>query len=117
MVPKRLVRLEEHRLPGGLRLYVARSARERFLGLMGLAELPADCALLIPGCDSVHTFWMRFPIDVLFLDARGRVVHAVPRLSPRRVVSHRGAAGVIEAAAGQGTRVERLHGAALLSIG
>ena len=117
MVPKRLARLEEHRLPGGLRLYVGRSQRERFLGLMGLAELPADCALLVPGCDSVHTFWMRFPIDVLFIDARGRVVHAVPRVRPRRVVSHRGAAAAIETAAGQGERIERLHGEALLSIG
>lgn len=102
MVPPRLERLEQRRLPGGLRLYVARSWWSRAIGLMGLRELAPGHGLLIPGCDSVHTFWLRFPIDVLFLDDRGRVVGAAPRLPPRRLASHRGAAAVVELPAGQG---------------
>ena len=75
-------------------------------GLIGLAfraEPPPDQALLFPRCRSVHTFGMRFPIDVVFLDARGNVLlieHAVP---PGRVVSHKRAAAVVEVAAGGGT--------------
>jgi len=57
---------------------------------------PPDHALLIPNCRSVHTFGMRFPIDVTFLDERGqaiRVERAVPR---RRVLFEPRAFAVLE---------------------
>jgi hypothetical protein len=62
--------------------------------------VPAD-VLLIPRCRSVHTFGMRFSIDVAFLDADGRVLRVARDVPPRRVVSCRGAAGVLEAPAGE----------------
>ena len=62
----------------------ASSARERMKGLLGRDGLPRGQALLIDPCDSIHTFFMRFAIDVLFLDKAGRVVRAIPRLRPWR---------------------------------
>jgi uncharacterized protein len=83
-------------LPGGLRLFVARSRRARLLGLALLARAPPDCALLLPRCRSVHTVGMRFCIDVVFLDGGGRVLRRVPGVRPFRVVWCRRAAGALE---------------------
>ncbi|MGZ5295243.1 MAG: DUF192 domain-containing protein, partial [Actinomycetota bacterium] len=55
--------------------------RERMRGLRDRGLLPPDHAMLFPRCRSVHTFGMRFPITVVFLDARRRVV-AVRRMRP-----------------------------------
>jgi uncharacterized protein len=66
-MPPRLRRLPAHSLPGGLVLLVARSPPARALGLAALASLPAHVALLLPRCRSVHTFGMRFPLDLLWL--------------------------------------------------
>jgi len=98
--PRRLRRMERHPLPGGGTAYVARSAGRRLLGLMGLRGLPPGCALLLPGCDSVHTAWMRMTIDVLFLDAGGGVLAVRRGLRPWRVARCRGAAAVLECPAG-----------------
>jgi uncharacterized membrane protein (UPF0127 family) len=57
----------------------------RFRGLMGVATLPASHGLLLDGDNAIHTFFMRFPIDVVFLDAECRVVHATAALRPWRV--------------------------------
>ena len=100
MTPARLAKLEKHRLPGGLRLFVARSRRARLLGLSLLARAPpAGCALVLPRCSSVHTAGMRFALDLAFLDASGRVMRVVRGVPPWRVVSCRGAVAVVEVAA------------------
>lgn len=57
----------------------------RFKGLMGVTELPAGRALHIRPCASIHTFFMRIAIDVLFLDAERRVVEVLPALPPWRM--------------------------------
>jgi len=49
----------------------------------------------------VHTFFMLFPIDVVFLDRKLEVVRVVPELPPWRTVWRRGAASVVELAAGR----------------
>jgi uncharacterized membrane protein (UPF0127 family) len=100
MVPARLAKLETHRLPGGVRLFIARSRRARLLGLALLARAPpAGCALVLPRCSSVHTAGMRFALDFVFLDAGGRVLRVARGVPPWRIVSCRGAAAVIEAPA------------------
>src|SRR4051794_4672276 len=96
MVPARLRELPERPGRDGLRIFTASSLRSRLLGLALLEDLPPDCALLIPACSSIHTFGMRFPIDVAFLDRSGRVVKLRTATPPRRVVHCRGAAGVLE---------------------
>jgi uncharacterized protein len=107
MVPRRLERLDSVALPDHARVYVARSLRARLLGLGLLPELPSRCGLLIPGCRSVHTAGMRFALDVIFLDAEGRVLGVEWEVGPGRVVWRRGAAAVLEVRAGQGGRFLR----------
>ena len=54
-------------------------------------------ALLLPRCRSVHTFGMRFPLDLIWLDRDGRVLRVDEAVPPWRVRSCRGAAAVLEA--------------------
>lgn len=58
--------------------------------------------LLIPRCSSIHTFGMRFALDVFFLDESGRVIAVRRRVPPRRIVWQRGASAVLELPAGEG---------------
>ena len=52
--------------------------------------------LLLPRCSSVHTFGMRFPIHVLFLDEDLEVIGERRAVKPGRLVRHRGARAVVE---------------------
>ena len=63
----------------------AESLRSRMVGLLGRKSLEAGEAMWIEPCSQVHTFFMAFPIDVLFLDRERRVVRVVPDLVPWRV--------------------------------
>jgi len=56
----------------------------RGIGLMGRSGLETDGGLIIEPCKSVTTFFMRFPIDVLFVDRQNRVCHLIPRMRPWR---------------------------------
>ena len=79
------------------RAEVARSFWGRFWGLMGRRELPAGAALVIEGEGSVHTFWMRFPIDLIFVDRDGVVVGLREAMPPHRpFAGARGACRTIE---------------------
>jgi len=66
------------------RCEVARSFVARGRGLMGRAELPAGTGMLIEPCSSVHSFFMRFPIDVVFADRAHKVVGLAPAMAPNR---------------------------------
>ncbi len=57
----------------------------RMKGLLGREELGEGEGLVIDPCNAIHTFFMRFPIDVLFVDRGGRIVRTVERLRPFRV--------------------------------
>lgn len=54
----------------------------RGIGLMGKKGLPPEGGLIIEPCSGVVSFFMRFPIDVVFIDANGEVVHLVEDLHP-----------------------------------
>jgi uncharacterized protein len=86
-------------------IVVARSLRMRLLGLALRRRPPPDQGLLIPRCRSVHTFGMRFALDLVWLDGDGRVLVVEPAVGPRRVRTRRGARAVIEVPAGEGARV------------
>ncbi|MEX2425763.1 MAG: DUF192 domain-containing protein [Thermomicrobiaceae bacterium] len=60
----------------GDRVREARSFWQRGRGLMFIAGLEPGQGLIIDPCSSIHSFWMRFPIDVLYMDRSGRVVRA-----------------------------------------
>jgi uncharacterized protein len=57
----------------------------RGLGLMGKKGLPDGGGLIIEPCNGVVCFFMRFPIDVVFLDKEDQVVHLVEDIRPWRV--------------------------------
>ena len=67
---------------------------------MGRRSLPEGEALLIDPCYSVHTMFMRFAIDVVYLDSNDRVLKVVGRLRPFRASVCRGAKRVLEMPAG-----------------
>ena len=75
---------------------VARSFRSRLFGLAWRDRSQAGPGLLIPRCSSVHTFGMRFELDVYFLDRAGRVLELSRQVPPRRVLWCRGASAVLE---------------------
>ncbi len=57
----------------------------RSKGLLGRKELEMGAGLLLDPCSGIHTFGMAFPIDALFLDNRGTVVHLVRQMVPMRM--------------------------------
>lgn len=86
----------------GTRVRRADSFLRRLRGLMFRGELAAGEGLWIEPCNSVHTHFMRFAIDVLFLDAHGRVLHVMPAMKPwRHSPFVKGSKAVLELAAGE----------------
>jgi uncharacterized membrane protein (UPF0127 family) len=78
----------------------------KFLGLMGRSSLPADEGMLFRPAGSIHMFFMRFPIDVVFCDRDLRVVKVVRGLKPWRTTAARRAKVTIELAAGAAAGLE-----------
>jgi uncharacterized membrane protein (UPF0127 family) len=91
-----------NRRPDLSKFPVAESFHSRLLGLAWRPRSQAGPGLLFPRCASVHTFGMRFALDVYFLDRRGSVLSARLGVPPRRVLWHRGACAILEIPAGEG---------------
>ena len=68
----------------GVRAKVAKNAFERMRGLIGRPPPAPGEGLLIPKCNAIHTFFMKYPIDAVFLDRENRVVKAVRGIRPWR---------------------------------
>ena len=68
----------------GVDAAVAKSFRERAKGLIGLSALPPGEGLLIERCNLIHTLFMKFPIDVKFLDGTSKVVREYRGVPPWR---------------------------------
>lgn len=75
--------MSEIQFPG--RVVHARGSFGRTKGLIGRDAMRRDEALWLSPCKSVHTFGMRFPVDVAFLDDSGTILHLVPSMHPRRI--------------------------------
>ncbi len=105
--PRRLVRA------GGApvcdRCDVADNPLTRLRGLLGRAGLANGEGLLIRPTSSIHTCFMRFPIDAVFLDAKLTVLDVRHDVKPWRTALKRGAKSVLELPAGEAARrgVER----------
>ncbi|MGH2357805.1 MAG: DUF192 domain-containing protein [Candidatus Limnocylindria bacterium] len=83
------------------RCRIAATPLRRIFGLHLLPELTASEALLLRGTSSMDTLFMRYPIDVAFLDRAGRVRRVVHRMPPWRMVPwSRGARDCLELPAG-----------------
>jgi uncharacterized membrane protein (UPF0127 family) len=68
------------------RARVASSLGDRVVGLLSTPEVRPGEGLLIERTSSIHMFFMRYPIDVVFIDKSGRVTKLVHRLKPWRIV-------------------------------
>jgi uncharacterized protein len=86
------------------RCVLADTALVRMRGLLGRASLPSGQGILLRPASSVHTAFMRFPIDVVFLDRDNRVVKIAPEIAPWKVAAGRGAKAVLELPAGEAAR-------------
>jgi uncharacterized membrane protein (UPF0127 family) len=78
------------------RVPVAVTLLSRLLGLALLSSGRAGEGLLIPRCRSVHTFGMRFAIDVVFLDCSRAAISVRTAVGRNRVLRQRGATAVLE---------------------
>lgn len=58
---------------------------DRFKGLMGKKEIKHDEALIIKPCNSIHMFFMKFSIDVIFIDKNDRVCEMIKNIKPWKV--------------------------------
>src|SRR3954453_21642965 len=97
--PGRLAGLPTAKI-GGVEVPVAAGLRARLLGLAGLELEAAGPGLLIPRCSSVHTFGMRFALDLFFLDSQEKPFAIRRDVPPRRFASRRGASAVLEMPSG-----------------
>ncbi|MBW9275224.1 MAG: DUF192 domain-containing protein [Candidatus Thiodiazotropha sp. (ex. Lucinisca nassula)] len=79
-----------------LEAWVADSYLTRLRGLLGKKRLDDSDGLLLERCASVHTFWMRYPLDLVFMDKKGKVVKCQEGVKPFRTASARGAYYTLE---------------------
>ncbi|MEX0786918.1 MAG: DUF192 domain-containing protein [Dehalococcoidia bacterium] len=83
------------------RAWVARGYWPRLVGLLGRSSLQPGEGLLIEPCSSVHTAFMRFTIDVVYIDRDGLVVKLAPKMRPFRMsAAMRTARSVVELPSG-----------------
>ncbi len=84
---------------------VADTVWTRLRGLIGSPSLIPGEGLLLRPARSIHTCFMRFPVDVVFLDGEHRVLAVHHGLRPWRMRAQRGARAVLELAAGEAKRL------------
>jgi len=82
------------------RAQLAGNGPNRRKGLLGRDHLPCGEGLWIVPCEAVHTFWMRFPIDLVYLDRKHRIVKTRSHVGPWRLSACLRAHSVIELPAG-----------------
>jgi uncharacterized membrane protein (UPF0127 family) len=102
-VPNLTLRREDGRVVADS-VVVADSTGRRLRGLLGKRDLPSGHGVLLRPAWSIHTAFMRFPIDVVFLDADQVVIKIVPSLPAFKTASCRGAREVVELRAGECAR-------------
>lgn len=86
------------------------SSAARRTGLLKHASLPAGSAMIIAPTSAIHTFFMRFPIDVAFVARDGRIVKTRAALGPWRMAWAVGAYAVVEMPAGALDRADTRAG-------
>jgi len=83
-----------------LEIYIADTPVQRFMGYM-LRKKPHHEGILLKPCNSIHTFFMKFDIDVLFVNEQNQIIKKINGLKPGKIVMPvKGAVFVIEAKAG-----------------
>lgn len=100
-------------LPVATRLVAAFDSTTRRRGLLGRSGIAEGEGLVLAPCSSVHTAFMRFAIDLVFLDRTGRVLKVAGGVSPWRIRLHWRAFAVVELAAGTIARTGTMAGDAV----
>jgi uncharacterized membrane protein (UPF0127 family) len=85
---------------------IASTPIARLKGLLGRSSLEAGEGLLFPRTGSIHMFFMRFPLDVVFCNRELEVVKVVRNLKPWKTAAARGAKVVIELPVGAAAGIE-----------
>ena len=94
---------------------IARDSASRKRGLLGRDSLDPGAAFVIAPCQGVHTFGMRFAIDIVAVDREGRVVKSLPCVPRRRIALAWSAFAFIELPANTLDRVELFKGDRLVA--
>jgi len=87
------------------RCLLAETPLTRLKGLLGRRGLEQGEGLLLRPASSIHTFFMRFPIDAVWVDRDLNVLDVSHEVAPWRTAACKGAKGVVEMAAGEARRV------------
>lgn len=66
-------------------IFVANTMTSRCIGLMNMPLENPILGLLLDPCNSIHTFWMKFPIDCLFLNRHNKIIKIIHHLEPWRM--------------------------------
>ncbi len=98
------------------RCLVAEAALTRMRGLLGRSGLEQGEGLLLRPASSIHTFFMRFPIDAVFLGRSGEVLRVARNVAPWRAARCSGARAVLELPAGESARRGLEPGTQLLPV-
>jgi uncharacterized membrane protein (UPF0127 family) len=98
------------------RCLLAETALARMRGLLGRSGLSSGEGMLLRPASSIHTAFMRFPIDAVFLDRADRVVKVAADVPPWRMVACRGARTVLELNAGEAARRGLRAGVSLTQV-
>ena len=98
------------------RCLLAETPLARLRGLLGRSGLPSGEGLLLRPAASIHTAFMRFTIDAVFLDRADRVVKVASALRPWRTAGCRGARAVLELPAGEAARQGLRPGVSLTQV-
>lgn len=69
----------------GTDISLAGTFYRRFIGLMAKKKLIKDEGLILRPCNSIHMFFMNFPIDVLFVDKDNKIIYLIQNFNPWRV--------------------------------
>ena len=86
------------------RCLLAETPFARMRGLLGRRSLGSEEGILLRPAASIHTWFMRFPIDAVFVDRELAVVDVAASVKPWRTRARRGAHAVVELAAGEAER-------------
>lgn len=89
---------------------VAETSAARSKGLLGRTSLPAGSGIWIVPCESVHTFFMKFPIDLVYIDRHHRVKKVRNSVRPWRLSACLSARSIIELPAGTVLHTQTVEG-------
>lgn len=87
------------------KLEIASSFLKRLIGLLGRRSLADDTGLLIVPCNNIHTAFMRFVIDAVFVDDDGIILSIFEKMPPFRIAYVRHASSCLELSSGGAARL------------